>query len=502
MNTNRWLNLLARLSLGAYLAYFGWAYLAILVGAPGFLALVPLSLGLAWLLVRMPGFGWMGSNRLSGHVAPIVLVLLTALPRLAWIRLVNTTPVSDFEAYHEWAAGLTRGVIISPEYISLFPHTLGYPLVLSLVYSLIGKSILVAQLLNVLLSAGIVLCVYAIGATLGNRKTGVIAGVFQSLWPSQVFFTTIISTEALFTLLMLVSLQLVLRGLHLTEWKAGFFHLALAGLVIAFANAVRPLGLLALVAAGVTVLFFYGGSPTLRFWQTRLGLLAVMLLAYGAGSEAIRATQQQALHRQVGGSLTGYWLLVGANPANAGGWNEVDAAMLFEGYQGGATSPRELNQAMLALAVERIRSDPVGYLRLLAVKRSKMWDTDSYGYQLNVSTLRRRDPGLVDIKAYRQPLRWLSDGYYLVILFLSLIGAVLGLRREERGPVMVFILVLLGAAVIFLFAEAQTRYHYPMLPGLALLAAYAVFLWEKGNRLPAELPPGSSLQPLAEPTVK
>lgn len=479
MDNRRLSGALASLLLVGYSAFFTVAYLFIVLRNPAFLAFLPVGAALVWLYLRLTAGWWAPGTPLTRWGIPLALVVLTALPRLAWISLVNTRPVSDFATFQNLAIDLAQGKLSGELYLSLFPHTLGYPAVLALAYRLFGESPRVAQVLNVVFSCGITLCVYYLGARLGDHKSGAFAGVLQALWPSQVFFTTMVASEAFFTVLMLAMVWLALSAIFMQSWKSAAWRLALSGLALAVINLLRPFGVMVVIALGVTVCCFYGASPSLRAGRARAGLLLALLLGYGVGSAATHDALERALNTRVSGMLAGYWLLVGANPVSGGGWNAEDSALLYTTYQSGKVDPGDVNRILLDKALERIGADPVGYLEVLAAKRYKMWDVDTFGYEWNAIAMRRSDPGQINVRKSRQVLQPLSNGYYTLVLLLAAVGGWMSLRARERGPALVLVLLMVGAALVFLISEVQGRYHYPFLAVMALLAGYGIHLIER-----------------------
>src|SRR5260370_23357466 len=84
----------------------------------------------------------------------IVVLVLAALVRLAWIFVVPNTPVDDFAVYQAIAVNIAHG----QGHPALGLQGPLYPLALGLLYRLVGSTnLVIAQLLNVVLSTGTVL---------------------------------------------------------------------------------------------------------------------------------------------------------------------------------------------------------------------------------------------------------------------------------------------------------------------------------------------------------
>ena len=98
----------------------------------------------------------------------------SAVVRIWCVRNLPMQPESDDKTYYEIANLLKEGTLLTDgpgycDYVAMFPHVLGYPYALSIVFRLFGTSVLTAQYFNVALAVGAVFLTYRIARRLGGR---------------------------------------------------------------------------------------------------------------------------------------------------------------------------------------------------------------------------------------------------------------------------------------------------------------------------------------------
>src|SRR5262245_10801092 len=137
-------------------------------------------------------------------------LLLAAALRIAWALIVPIAPVSDCHSYDVCAQNLAEF------------NTFGYepdkpwafwPVGTSFAYSLVYRvfdpmkfGYAPVAIFNVLLGTGMVALAMAAAHRWFGRVPALFAGLILAVWPTQVFFTTIIASETLFTALCLAGI--------------------------------------------------------------------------------------------------------------------------------------------------------------------------------------------------------------------------------------------------------------------------------------------------------
>ena len=93
----------------------------------------------------------------------LLLTLLCAAVNLAWVLAVRIEPFSDYETYWQTACALASGgEIDAPWYIAMYPHILGCSTFLSAFLKIFGEHVMVAAVINVILTCLSGLLIYSI----------------------------------------------------------------------------------------------------------------------------------------------------------------------------------------------------------------------------------------------------------------------------------------------------------------------------------------------------
>ena len=104
----------------------------------------------------------------------LVLTLLCLAVKGAWVLLVRVTLSGDYATFWGYANALARQPVLEGgRYMALFPHIFGYSSFLSWFIRLLGPGELLAQMLNVVLTAVSGSFLFL----LGRRWWGLLAGI-------------------------------------------------------------------------------------------------------------------------------------------------------------------------------------------------------------------------------------------------------------------------------------------------------------------------------------
>lgn len=140
----------------------------------------------------------------------------------------------------------------------------GYSLFLGIVYSLSGVDFRHAFIAQALVFGLGVLLVYQIGRRLCGRAAGLLAGLVLALNPYMAEWVAISNTDMLGSVCNLAALYFLLR----VVWRpCRMTDAVLFGIFLGYANTVRPLTLLLVIPATLTIAFFAKTS-----WRKRAAL--------------------------------------------------------------------------------------------------------------------------------------------------------------------------------------------------------------------------------------
>lgn len=411
---------------------------------------------------------WFWSRNSKGAVLPksVWPVIAAAFVlRLLWAFFVQVPPASDYQYYYEIAAAFAQGAPLPhQEYIALFPHAMGYPYILSLIFRIFGVKTLYAALFNVVLSTGTVWLAYLAARNFSDHKTAITCSILLAVMPNMIALVSLVSAETLYC--FLISAFLFFFSWMVKRKQFRWYDFALLGLCCAAANFIRPVTVLVVLA----VIFYCVCFCKKNLRKQNLIACTVLAVAFFVGLQVLHLESRQLTGLNIAQEYSGYNLFVGMNPASGGAWNQADYDLAFDLAR--QTSPQQAQSSLKKEAFQRAFKDPLATLRLIVKKQATIWGEDGYGFWWNRICLKGGDPQAQD--GYLYQLEAVSNAFYLLLLAGAVFG-LLGLAREKSFSPMIFLVLLILAGIAaFSFVEAQSRYRFFLMPAYTALSAYGL----------------------------
>lgn len=462
---------ISRILTAAMLAIFGLLLgLALLLGGcqPEHLsycvacALGVVGAGLYTLWQRRPRPPRTICERLGSGTTAFLLLCLCVLVNLGWVLYFRADPVVDYQTWKA-AVELSAGQPLSDRvYIAMFPHLLGYSTFLSLFVRLFGPVRMVAKVLNVCLVTLSGFFMYRLMLRWRGPNSAALVLLAWSLFPSKMFYNTIMLSEPYYTCLLLETLWIA------SEVEAGRPRLfpamllgLFAGLLLRLVNTARPIAAVPIAALLIWVLLLCGD----RDRQNRvswLGFSAALLAVYLLTGPLWNAYLERVLEEPPA-SVTGYSLYVGVDPVSLGNYSQEDMDLLLDMRSEPDSSAELVQREMLELFKERLHSGlPFG--KLFFTKLRTFLGFDEGGAFSSRIGLRDR--------AY-QLLALYSNIWYYALGILTLWGGWRLLRSDNRKTVLLVPLYVIGLTLLQMLTEVAARYHYSIIPMLILMAGFS-----------------------------
>lgn len=387
--------------------------------------------------------------------------------RLAWALYAQVDPLdgrfADTVFYHLIAASMAEGGGYTSPYTflptALFPP--GCPFFLIPIYWAFDPHYQLAELANVFLGTASVGLLYVIALQLFGVGPARVAALLLAAFPGQVFFTSLIYAEPLYTLVMLAGLIVLIAARRRSlDWR----WVVLYGIVAGAAMMVRSAGTAVLVMGPLYVL--------LLTRDLRGTVRATALMAVGAALLVGPWTVRNIVTLDSPVVLTtaaGINLYQGHHVGASGG--DVSPAKLLDTYRplrrpGGEV---DVNNAGVKEAVHFAATHPLSEVALAGKKLKELYAGDTGWLDLNEDFGHHPfiEPDV------RDALRITADVYYFALLAVAGVGVLRWSRERGEGPLLpvVVILVWSGAHIV---TFGSPRYHVPVMPLLSLLAAYGL----------------------------
>ena len=418
----------------------------------------------------------------------LAFFLLALILRVAWVAAVNPDPLDgrfdDTVFYDRSAKALADGKgYINFEQKPTARWPIGYSGLVASLYVVFGRNLLAPKALNVFLGAATVLAVYVLGARLFDRRVGLMAAALLALFPSQIFFSTLVMTEVLFAaLLTLVVLLVVLWTLPLKaarrppsaedDERPATYKLLLLGLLLGYGAITRGEG--GMVILVVLLIWWLSRSGWRPFLRRSALLLAgvVLVMAPWSIRNFIQFRAPVFVSTAVGSAL---WQ---GNRADAYTPHDWGFDTKFYDEYADVPYPRkevEMNNAALREAVDFIVHNPRTEAGLLFKKIYHLYREDAIGLVwIDQAGGQQSIPDSLKPK-----LETVANAYYFVVLGWAVLTAPFWFSFHNRSRFLLplVILVLTAAHLVFI---PNPRYHFAFIPILCILAAQGfVVVWRR-----------------------
>lgn len=412
------------------------------------------------------------------------ILVVAALLRLAWALYATKEPISArisgdaFSYYHygkELAAGHGYLNLADGEATAYYP--IGYPALLAGLFWFVRHTPLpddlpmAASLLNVVLGTATVGLVFVVARRLFDRTVALVGAALVALFPNLIFYTATTQLETAFLFLAAAALAVLVTA----PWRAGPLsrnRLLAFGTVLGLAGLVRPFALPFLVGLVLAVLVAGQG------WRHAARAAAWTALPLVVLFTPWTLRNVDALGEPIVFSTNmGDTLCLDRSLDATGGFRFAE----HDGCVDPLTPEVERNAGNTRKALEFVRDHPGKELSLIPKRAVSMMDNDHDGLLAVEGGTANPFLGA----RVRGLLTHVADWYFNAVLALGIVGLLaLARGRRDRRPERVAVAVAIATlTVVPLLLWGNVRFHLPLSPFLAVLAAATVVWVLRGLRL-------------------
>jgi hypothetical protein len=405
-----------------------------------------------------------------GHYvfAAVLLVRLFVLGRLAGSAFLLPTH-GDMHFYDDWAQKVVGGQLTDHHAFYGLP---GYAYLLAGLYKLCGYGPYVPELLQALLDAGTALLLYKISVALApqpNGRRGQIVGLMAAAaWafcvPAQTYAAVLMPT-AWFIFVFWFVLWRIIKSQSAPDWWEALLLGLLVGLT---ATAIATiLFLIPLLVCAIGIKPAIPARSHFRIVGCALVLLGIAIGTSPCWSHNYFIARDRVFLSAHSG--INFW--IGNNPDANGyprfppGLRAGQAAMLqdsidvAESVAGHPLKRGEVSQYWSAKARDYIADQPLAWLRLLGLKLRNFWSAFQYDDLSIITNMREQGvtfPGI----------------YFGLLAALALPAMILTWNTARLGRWITGAIFLQMLALLPVFTTE--RYRLPIVPGLAVFAAFGL----------------------------
>lgn len=392
----------------------------------------------------------------------IALVLRAGWVLMRWAQQGAALEFPDEALHWELATNLMHGGALVSDDGRFAARMPLYPIFLAYFASFGEAGVLLARLAQCVLGAAVAAIAYRLTRKALDRRIGVIAGLLVAIDPFAIFFSNLLLTEVLFTVLAVSIIACAWFYLTGPRRVLSLFGLALFGPAVILT---RPsaAGWIPLIWLLVWLAAIDRGRTFAQLLLCPVVLL-LLLLPWGLRNEHVLGSPAWL---STNGGVT---LYDAQGPQADGSSDQAFLERLEENPEFSAMSEVERDAALQERALDHMRTNPARVLRLAVVKLMRTWNPF---------------PNFVDYRGSRAA--WVGAMYTVGVIALALVGMARGLSRRLRPHQMTFWRLLPGPrtfqallwlpVLYFTFVHCiyigSVRYRVPLMPLLAIGAATA-----------------------------
>ena len=395
---------------------------------------------------------------------PICFAAYTGI-RIAVLFAGPLEQSSDFQWYYERAVEIVSGSGYAQNGVMTAFWPVGWPGFLAALFAITGPSVLAGQIAN-LAFAAIVFWLTAMfgGIAFRDARVGRVAVAILTLYPNQIGYIALLSTEIFYQALLLSGIVLMMRARNTS--------VLLAGLLFGVATLTKAQSLF----VPACILFFvFMAAPSRSAMRrlTKTGGVVYLTMVLVVAPWSWR--NYSVFNAFIPISTNGGWtLLTGNNPEAQGDY--TPDTVLAEGISHNPAEQVAMDRLAHARAVDWIESNPVEFLILAPKKIWRLWAPDGeseWFYQYGFENYDR------NVLLFRG-LRVFNQAYYLVIIVLALPSVWLVLRKRsgvfpEVSPwAIAGICLSLYFSAISVAFSGQSRFHVSLMPFIVIYTAWTL----------------------------
>ena len=411
-------------------------------------------------------------GRWNSNNTCIILSIICLVFNCAWIIAFRPVQAPDYQTFFNAAVDLANGIHPSAkDYLALFPHILGYSTFLGLVFKVFGQSIMIAAVVNVVLTTCSGILLYSLCLRFVGQNAAVVVFFLWIICPSKLLYNAMTLSEPYYTFLILLffTLALVTYNLESTDKtpskvEKGFILLGVAsGIILTMVNAARPIGIIPIFAYLIWLMLLSDIGWLKKYLKMGYLYLIALLIVYIVTGIAWDFYVTGKLE-QSPPSVPGYSIYVGFNQETQGSYSDDDMELLQSRYFGEyKRNAVKTQQSMLESAKDRISETKRSIPKLMIHKLGTLLGHDEGGAFYSKESMTDKQYALWCIA---------SNTWYYLVCLLAAFGCAAEWRKNRKDSLLYLVpLCIIGVILAQLLVEVAARYHYCIIPMLLLMAA-------------------------------
>jgi hypothetical protein len=406
------------------------------------------------------------SSRRCEFIWLAVIILLGVIPRLCFIILFPTQPISDFRGLVDFAIAIRDSVFARGTWYWEFLNA-GLPTILSVILRAFPDSPeTTARWATAILTGLVPVFPYTIWRGVLSMRARILAGLFLALWPGQIFFSGVVAQDNWVLIPTIALSSLAVRSLVARDGGHPFW----SAVLFALGTFIRQEMLFVLIPVALASAGLGAGDKRLKrhlFLWMAVALLLLLLIA----SQRAVATGRFALTTEHGGKS-----MLGAYVPGAGLNYWTDPSPYIASIDPTLLKDKErLQKESYRLTLkEALRRPKFHLIRIVSAVLNCFGQPDKSNLYWSLS-----GPNVLPSEykqrgdLFMKRISTFLNTYMVVIHTLFLASLFYGVFRRN-GPILVLSVTILLKVLIHAVIVAQPRYAMPVISLELLIIALSL----------------------------
>lgn len=405
----------------------------------------------------------------SKNYIPLIFIMLLSLTlRLIWIKYVPTVPVSDFLQYYNGAVSMVQGNgYRNYGHISAY-EPVGYSLFLTTLYFFFGTSIIVGKFANLALSLIGLVFIYLIVKRCFNEKLAYICALLYAILPLNILYTSVLSTEIIFTTLFIILNYLILRKDEIT------YSNILIGVLLGVLTLIKPYMLIYQMCIFLLeIIKFKSLKLPLKNLLLITGILIVTISPWTIRNYFV-------FHKLIPVSTNGgYNLYINNNPDAIGAWrdpSEIHGSIIlkYKDKNDNFWDEVKVDEEGKKYAFQWIIHNPLSFAKLGTTKVKNTFFTSDSGFWSTSFLANNKTFQYTNLlRKFNSRIQFFTIIIMSIYFITIVLKILLKKLRNTYIHQIITINILFFLAITFIF-EGQPRYLFPLWPIFIIASVYTL----------------------------
>lgn len=412
----------------------------------------------------------------SNNLPFIVILSLGIILRILWILFVPTIPVSDFKLFFKGAESIANGSgFLIYGYHSAY-EPIGYPIFLAILFKIFGINILVGKIANIFLASISLIFIYLIAKISFKKELPALISMFLlAVLPLHIMYTSVLSTEILFTTLLLAVTYLIM----LSNKKINKY--ILLGILLGLSSLIKPYMMVFQFA--ILTLELIEKTNMRRCLINFLVITVFIVITISPWTFRNYTVFHKVIPISTNG---GYNLYVNNNPFANGSWQDPfkipnSPLLVYKHSSDDFWDEVKVDEVGKKYALNWIVHNPINFVKIGLNKLNNVFIKYDDGYWSTMKLENNEELSCAPILSQINKIIHLVTLLFIIIFAFILIIKIIAYKSLDHMSLVLLMNIAFYILITFVF-EGQPRYLFPLWPLFIICICYS-FIYIKRRLL-------------------